>query len=1375
MEPLLPGLQLRLDGLRKRRGFRVERWVEAKIALLNSYARATGLSSVVVGVSGGIDSAIVLSLAKRASECPGSNLKRVVGICLPYLKLKQGTTNQSDATSRGKAVIASIGAESMVVDLTETLKTLQSTMDKEGGIKGDAWATGQLVSYLRTPALYYATAQLSQAGYPCFVLGTTNRDEGAYIGYFGKAADAMNDVQLISDLHKSEVYQVAHYLGNIPREVIDAAPTGDIHDGRTDEQLIGVPYDFIELHALASTIAHPTELKVPFADKNESEQWKRMSERVEQLHRENKHKYLGGSVALHFDVWPRAVSGGWKPQNEESDPPEHPNSSHFVNLVTLDPVVLEMVEKNSAGLLTGAIMKDETIGRKCLTGMGDAALQITSLLSKEECKALIQFTTAHSWVPAGIDGMRLPKSDSEIGSFRLSFYSLALANALWRRLAPHIDIVRHFDDYSSTDFDDHPLWRAVGVSPLFRAIKYHEDGYLIPHYDSSYSYSKTTKTLMSVVIYLSEPSDGSGRTRFILDRQRYLPRNERVYKDAFVKPSPRDIILDVEGLVGSALIFDHRIYHDSDQLRVPEHKIILRTDIVFEQCGLASTSPLYVSKPLGMPTGSKNVSKYSGNGRPYSSHNQHSTPLDADDRLYRKHLKDPYYSTVMAMTGNFDTVLEAGFFDDGAPAHDEVDSWIPQWEVAPLNWFSTPISKILKRLAIYNQSSHQRTVSLSTLKTSPPGSLSPKSYSSTSDTKSSNAQASSSKNKAKSKEDRVATQSSPFAKRFVAPGVEDTENRWLAVILTTGSFNPVHKGHLDMMEQGKLAVEANGGFVLGGYISPSHDLYVGMKLKGEALSAKHRLQLCEMAVEDSNWMMVDGWEALEVQYPVNFTDVIVHLEQYLSAHIATHKPIHIVYVYGSDHTRFSLTFVSRGKGVCLNRPGYEEKLQNFQELDFFHSIARNVIFWEIPTLAMSSTEARKGEKHGLLPLTVTPAYLAMLSRNGSHPTNDLSEAKITYHIRDEGAWAYQNLLKAAKAKTSIHSATITPSSSNNGDLTSSDDKSIEDEFANAWSKFCSRIMKVIMSSHALCESPDMPRSVEFLRAELEDQRLALNKIREKYRASGYRIINLDVCLQISAQSTSQRIAKEDTKGFKSVDSMDEILEVSRVFSIAMGPQSAIISNRPGSPSIEHQIESIPAGKYVLFDDDSFTGFTLQTVADLIRSTRPDIEIAHAITLTSSSPIKLENTSSQKAPKQSSSNTTHSRDTSNGASKDMEIIDMRDFLLGSHHGGLVVSLRDDSHARAPYALPYVSPTHRASIPISKETLFSIEVWKANVEFFESLSRRLYVHDLDSATAALLADVGFPGNQTCLKVAQWHLQRLQELWKPPPKTSLNWSRI
>lgn len=65
---------------------------------------------------------------------------------------------------------------------------------------------------MRAPAVYYVAQLLSQEGNAAVVMGTGNKDEDYYLGYFCKAGDGVVDVSLISDLHKSEVFQVAKFL-----------------------------------------------------------------------------------------------------------------------------------------------------------------------------------------------------------------------------------------------------------------------------------------------------------------------------------------------------------------------------------------------------------------------------------------------------------------------------------------------------------------------------------------------------------------------------------------------------------------------------------------------------------------------------------------------------------------------------------------------------------------------------------------------------------------------------------------------------------------------------------------------------------------------------------------------------------------------------------------------------------------------------------------------------------------------------------------------------------------------------------------------------------------------------------------------------------
>merc|ERR1719297_373665 len=99
---------------------------------------------------------------------------------------------------------------------------------------------------MRTPSAYYIGQLLSTKGIPTIVMGTGNKDEDGYLAYFCKAGDGVVDVQLIADLHKSQVFEVGNILG-VPKSILTAAPSADLWDDQTDEDELGFPYDFIEL------------------------------------------------------------------------------------------------------------------------------------------------------------------------------------------------------------------------------------------------------------------------------------------------------------------------------------------------------------------------------------------------------------------------------------------------------------------------------------------------------------------------------------------------------------------------------------------------------------------------------------------------------------------------------------------------------------------------------------------------------------------------------------------------------------------------------------------------------------------------------------------------------------------------------------------------------------------------------------------------------------------------------------------------------------------------------------------------------------------------------------------------------------------------
>ena len=146
----------------------------------------------------------------------------------------------------------------------------------------------------RTPVGYYVAQLLGQSGTPCVVMGTGNRDEDGYLGYFCKAGDGVVDVQLIADLHKSEVFKVGAVLG-VPASILSSPPSADLWEGQTDEDELGVTYDFVELYTGWYLMLAKKEQEewLTSLDEENRKEWDHCVSICETIHKRNAHKLSG--------------------------------------------------------------------------------------------------------------------------------------------------------------------------------------------------------------------------------------------------------------------------------------------------------------------------------------------------------------------------------------------------------------------------------------------------------------------------------------------------------------------------------------------------------------------------------------------------------------------------------------------------------------------------------------------------------------------------------------------------------------------------------------------------------------------------------------------------------------------------------------------------------------------------------------------------------------------------------------------------------------------------------------------------------------------------------------------------------------------------
>ena len=200
---------------------------------LKNYAETAKMNGFVIGISGGIDSAVVSTLAAK------TGLKTLV-IELPIRQKKDQVQRAQEQISFLKNNFGNV--ESLEIDLTETFDVFEkNVISKSSTTQNRELSLANSRSRLRMLTLYYF-GQIHNL----LVTGTGNKIEDFGIGFFTKYGDGGVDISPIGDLTKTQVYELAKEL-NIPESIQKAAPTDGLWDTeRTDEQQIGATYPELE-------------------------------------------------------------------------------------------------------------------------------------------------------------------------------------------------------------------------------------------------------------------------------------------------------------------------------------------------------------------------------------------------------------------------------------------------------------------------------------------------------------------------------------------------------------------------------------------------------------------------------------------------------------------------------------------------------------------------------------------------------------------------------------------------------------------------------------------------------------------------------------------------------------------------------------------------------------------------------------------------------------------------------------------------------------------------------------------------------------------------------------------------------------------------
>lgn len=201
---------LKLDDYEKPRKIIVE--------FIKDYVAGIGVKGVVLGLSGGIDSSLVATLA-----CEAIGPERVLGIMLP-VDAEKDAQNVADA----RELAESLGMKHELFELRDAVSAYSS-------LSLDRVALGNLTARLRMTTWYARANQENQ-----LVLGTGNKSE-IMVGYFTKYGDGGVDILPIGELYKTNVRNLSTHIG-IPKEIVKKIPSAGLWPGQTDEGEMGLTY-----------------------------------------------------------------------------------------------------------------------------------------------------------------------------------------------------------------------------------------------------------------------------------------------------------------------------------------------------------------------------------------------------------------------------------------------------------------------------------------------------------------------------------------------------------------------------------------------------------------------------------------------------------------------------------------------------------------------------------------------------------------------------------------------------------------------------------------------------------------------------------------------------------------------------------------------------------------------------------------------------------------------------------------------------------------------------------------------------------------------------------------------------------------------------
>ena len=241
--------------------------IENVAEFLKEYLKESGTNGFVLGCSGGLDSSVCLSILKRSVP-----IESIIAVALPC-------NSNIDSLTDAQKLSDNMGIKLEIINLENSFNTIIENLKSINNNEISPLVKGNIAARLRMVQLYSISNQ-----YNYLVLGTSNKSE-LMCGYGTKHGDLSIDLDIIGSYYKTQVYEMAKLMPEIPQSILDKAPSADLWPGQKDQD--DLYFDYPTLDKILQRWESDNKKYINYNDNITEEDFNRVSNMIKKAYHKN--------------------------------------------------------------------------------------------------------------------------------------------------------------------------------------------------------------------------------------------------------------------------------------------------------------------------------------------------------------------------------------------------------------------------------------------------------------------------------------------------------------------------------------------------------------------------------------------------------------------------------------------------------------------------------------------------------------------------------------------------------------------------------------------------------------------------------------------------------------------------------------------------------------------------------------------------------------------------------------------------------------------------------------------------------------------------------------------------------------------------------